>query len=199
MPVPALMVAAITPTVTYRSDDPAASHERQLLPSNSSWDPARASPMSYDAQLTGDYTFNVRAADAAGNVGAPATFAWRIGDPDTVVPTLTAQSAAANATVTGVNGTSFVLQDANGAVVPAAATYDTVARRATLDPTDPLASNTRYTASLKNTATDPSGNATPAPRGLQHGGYRRSGRDNADTRGGRNGRSRRHEYHGHVQ
>ncbi|MFE4229689.1 beta strand repeat-containing protein [Arthrobacter sp. NPDC056886] len=173
-PFPSNPSADTTPTVTYRSDDPAASHECQLLPSNSSWDPTCVSPKSYDAQLNGDYTFNVRATDAAGNVGAPATFSWRIGEPDTVAPTLTGQSPASNATevpalntvtatfsesVSGVNGTSFVLLDANGAVVPATVTYDTTARRATLDPTDPLASSTRYTASLKNTITDPAGNA----------------------------------------
>jgi methionine-rich copper-binding protein CopC len=173
-PFPSNPSADTTPTVTYRSDDPAASHECQLLPSNSAWDPTCVSPKSYDAQLNGDYTFNVRATDAAGNVGAPATFSWRIGEPDTVAPTLTGQSPASNATgvpalntvtatfseaVSGVNGTSFVLLDANGAVVPAAVTYDTAARRATLDPTDPLASSTRYTASLKNTITDPAGNA----------------------------------------
>jgi hypothetical protein len=141
-----------------------------LLPSNSSWDPACASPKSYDAQLNGNYTFNVRATDAAGNVGVPATYSWRIGDPDIVAPTLTGQSPASNATgvpsfntvtatfseaVSGVNGTSFVMQDPSGAVVPAAVSYDAVARRATLDPTDPLASSTRYTVSLKNTITDP--------------------------------------------
>ena len=173
-PFPSNPSADATPTVTYRSDDPAASHECQLLPSNGSWDPTCVSPKSYDAQLNGNYTFNVRATDAAGNVGAPATFSWRIGEPDTVAPTLTAQSPASNATgvpalntvtatfseaVSGVNGTSFVLLDANGAVVPAAVTYDSVTRRATLDPTNPLASSTRYTASLKNTITDSAGNA----------------------------------------
>ncbi|MDQ1621852.1 MAG: hypothetical protein QOH19_270 [Actinomycetota bacterium] len=173
-PFPSNPTLTNTPSLTYRSDDPAASHECQLLPSNSTWDPTCASPKSYDAQLNGDCTFNVRATDAAGNVGAPATFSWRIGTPDTVLPTMTAQSPATNAagvpalnTVTatfseaviGVNGTSFVLQDPSGAVVPAAVTYDPVARRATLDPTNPLAGSTRYTVSLKNTITDPSGNA----------------------------------------
>ncbi|WP_264353863.1 beta strand repeat-containing protein [Pseudarthrobacter sp. MM222] len=173
-PFPSNPSADTTPTVSYRSDDPGAFHECQLLPSNSSWDPVCASPKSYDAQLNGSYTFNVRATDAAGNVGTPATYSWRIGDPDTVAPTLTGQSPASNATgvpsfntvtatfseaVSGVNGTSFVMQDPSGAVVPAAVTYDTAARRATLDPTDPLASSTRYTVSVKNTITDPSGNA----------------------------------------
>ena len=173
-PFPSNPTADTTPTVSYQSDDQGASHECQLLPSNSSWDPTCVSPKSYDAQLNGNYTFNVRATDAAGNVGVPATYSWRIGDPDTVAPTLTGQSPASNATgvpsfntvtatfseaVSGVNGTSFVLQDPSGAVVPATVTYDAVARRATLDPTDPLASSTRYTASLKNTITDPSGNA----------------------------------------
>ena len=83
-----------------------------------------------------------------------------------------------------MDGTSFVLQDANGAVVPAAVTYDAVARRATLDPTDPLASSTRYTVSLKNTITDPLGQRLRRRHlGVQHGRYRRSDRDNADTRG----------------
>ncbi|MCU1564774.1 MAG: hypothetical protein JWN05_3153, partial [Arthrobacter sp.] len=173
-PFPSNPTLTNTPSLTYRSDDPAASHECQLLPSNSIWDPTCASPKSYDAQLNGDYTFNVRATDAAGNVGAPATFSWRIGTPDTVLPTMTAQTPATNATgvpalntvtatfseaVIGVDGTSFVLQDPSGAVVPAAVSYDPVARRATLDPTNPLAGSTRYTVSLKNTITDPSRNA----------------------------------------
>ena len=173
-PFPSNPTADTTPTVSYRSDEPGASHECQLLPSNSSWDPTCVSPKSYDMQLNGNYTFNVRATDTAGNVGAPATFSWRIGEPDTVAPALTAQSPAANATgvlsfntvtatfseaVNGINSASFILQDANGAVVPAAVTYDTVARKATLDPTDPLASSTRYTVSLKNTITDAANNA----------------------------------------
>jgi hypothetical protein len=172
-PRPSNPSADTTPTLNFNSAEAGASFECQLLPSNADWDNTCASPMVYDQQLTGNYTFNVRATDVAGNTGAPATFSWRIGEPDTVAPTLSAQTPTVNATnvplantitatfseaVTGVSGTSFVLTDPAGAVVPATVTYDAATRRATLDPTNPLLSSTKYTVSLKNTISDISNN-----------------------------------------
>ncbi|HET7397585.1 MAG TPA: Ig-like domain-containing protein [Intrasporangium sp.] len=170
-PFPSNPSADNTPTLNFTTEAGARS-ECQLLPSNATWS-ACVSPITYDAQLDGDYTFNTRATDAAGNVGAPATFSWRIGPPDTTPPTLTSQSPAPNATgvptlndvtvtfsenVRGVDGTSFVLDDPSGAQVPATVTYDAVTRRATLNPSATLAGSTRYTAALSNAITDSSGN-----------------------------------------
>ena len=178
-PRPSNPTADTTPTLNFGSTDLAASFECQLLPSNADWDATCASPKVYDAQLDGNYTFNVRATDPAGNVGASASYTWRIGPPDTTAPTLTAQSPAANATgvpvannvtatfseaVTGVNGSTFVLDAPDGTPVPATVSYDAATKRATLDPTASLAGGTRYTVSLTNgivdAATNPFAGAT---------------------------------------
>jgi hypothetical protein len=42
------------------------------------------SPLTYDDQPPGQYTFNVRATDTAGNVGAAATHTWTIGSTTTI-------------------------------------------------------------------------------------------------------------------
>ncbi|MFP5315870.1 MAG: Ig-like domain-containing protein, partial [Actinomycetes bacterium] len=76
-PLPSNPTADTTPTLSFTSEANAR-FECQLLPSNGIFAPC-TSPHTYDAQLNGDYTFNVRATDAAGNTGANATYAWRIG------------------------------------------------------------------------------------------------------------------------
>ncbi len=45
------------------------------------------SPLTYDAQVSGVYTFRVRAVDVAGNVGPAAVHTWRIGPVPTVAGT----------------------------------------------------------------------------------------------------------------
>jgi len=60
-----------------------------------------------------------------------------------------------------INGANFELRDGAGAVVPAAVSYSAATRTATLDPDDPLANSTSYTATLKGGAGgvgDPAGN-----------------------------------------
>jgi hypothetical protein len=167
-PLPSNPSLDTTPTLTF-SSEAGATYECQLLPSNAQWDPACASPKTYDAQLDGRYTFNVRATDVAGNTGPAATYSWRIGPPDTTAPTLSAQSPAANAVqfpllnnvtatfgeaVLGVDDTSFVLQGPGGVAVPATVTYNVNTRVATLNPTAALASDTRYTVTLADSIVD---------------------------------------------
>ncbi|HET7414295.1 MAG TPA: Ig-like domain-containing protein [Arthrobacter sp.] len=163
-----------TPTFSFSSTDPAASFGCQLLPSNTAWDNACKSPKTYDAQINGDYTFRVRATDAAGNTSLPVSYAWRIGRTDTFIPKLIHRSPVANATgvirtanttvefneqVAGVNGTSFTLKKAStGVKVSAAVSYNATTRTATLNPGATLAGNTRYTATLASTIKDKAGN-----------------------------------------
>jgi RNA polymerase sigma factor (sigma-70 family) len=55
-----------------------------------------SSPKGYQGLATGQHTFTVRATDAAGNTGAPASYSWTITPPalpDLVVSNLTASSA----------------------------------------------------------------------------------------------------------
>ena len=172
-PKPSNPSASNTPTVGFSVGETGATAECQLLPSNPDWDPC-VSPASYDAQLDGSYTFGVRATDAAGNVGSPAAYTWRIGPPDTTAPAVAAQTPLANATgvplansvtvrfsepVTGVSDASMVLDGPDGTPVPATVTYNPTTLTATLDPTESLMSSTRYTLSLSNAIQDVSGNA----------------------------------------
>ena len=172
-PLPSNPSRDANPTLSF-SSEAGASYECQLLPSNPTWDRTCSSPKTYDAQLDGRYTFNVRATDVAGNTSATATHSWRIGPPDTTAPTLTAQSPTPgtvqfpllnNITVTfgeavlGVDGTSFVLQGPDGAAVPATVTYNADTHVAKLDPVSALASDTRYTVMLADTIVDLADNA----------------------------------------
>ncbi|WP_336711208.1 Ig-like domain-containing protein [Arthrobacter sp. USHLN218] len=161
-PFPSTPTLDNTPTLNYTANE-AAQFECRLLPSNAAWDPGCTSPMTYDAQVNGTYMFGVRATDAAGNVGAEASRAVRIGPADTAAPTVSARgpasaatNVAANANVTatfsefmqGVTGTTFTLRNAAGTVIPATVTYDQATKRATLNPTANLAPSTTYTARL---------------------------------------------------
>ncbi|WP_026536020.1 Ig-like domain-containing protein, partial [Arthrobacter sp. H14] len=163
-----------TPTFRFSSTDPAASFACQLLPSNRAWDKTCASPKTYDAQINGDYTFKVRATDAAGNTSVPASYAWRIGRTDTFIPKVVSRTPGSNATgviraanttvefnerVGGINGTSFSLKKAaTGAKVSATVNYNATTRTATLNPRFTLAANTRFTASLGSAIKDKAGN-----------------------------------------
>jgi methionine-rich copper-binding protein CopC len=174
-PFPSNPSADSTPTLNFAG----ASFECQLLPSNPDWDPTCVSPKSYDAQVDGPYTFNVRATDVAGNVSAPVSRAWTIGQPDTVAPTVSGHVPATNATnvattttltatfseaVTGVNDGTVSLKTAAGAAVPITVSYDAGTRVVSLNPTATLANSTTYTATLTGGATairDAAGNALP--------------------------------------
>ena len=53
---------------------------------------ACTSPRVLSSLAPGDHTFSVRATDRAGNVGKPASVAWRYVQPDTTAPTVTLAS-----------------------------------------------------------------------------------------------------------
>ncbi|HEX2248552.1 MAG TPA: Ig-like domain-containing protein, partial [Arthrobacter sp.] len=167
-PFPSTPTLDNTPTLSYTANEAGSRFECQLLPSNAIWDPSCTSPKTYDAQVNGTYLFNVRATDAAGNVGTAATRTVRVGPADTAAPTVTARGPGASATnvaigsnvsatfsefMQGVSGTTFTLRNAAGTVIPATVTYDQATRRATLNPTSNLAPNTVYTARLTGGAT----------------------------------------------
>ena len=95
---------------------------------------------------------------AAGTVAAPVATA-----PTVTAPTVTARTpgsgstgiaAGSNVTATfssavqGVTGSSFLLKNAAGTVVPAAVTYNATTRTATLDPASSLTNDTKYTVTL---------------------------------------------------
>ncbi len=102
--------------------------------------------------------------------------------PDTTPPTVTGQlpapdaqgvAPASNASVSfseameaaSITTTTFQLRDPGGNVVPAAVSYDSGSRTATLDPQGVLADSTRYTATVRGGAggvTDRAGNRLAA-------------------------------------
>ena len=152
------------PTLNFSSTDPTASFQCGLSPSNPGPDPC-VSPLTYDAQADGNYTFTATGTDPAGNVGAPASYAWRIGQADTIAPTVTGRTPASGATgqavaskVTAtfsealaagsVSGATFTLKNAAGTTISSSVAYDTATRIATLTPTASLAFGTTYTATL---------------------------------------------------
>jgi methionine-rich copper-binding protein CopC len=117
--------------------------------------------------------------DAAGNALAAArSWTFTTARPaDTVRPTVTTWTPAANATgvdvngdltvtfsepVTGVTASSFTVRAGSGAAVPAAVGYDAATRRATLNPNASLAAGTRYTVGLTNAVRDTAGNPLTA-------------------------------------
>ncbi|SDI37819.1 Ig-like domain (group 3) [Arthrobacter subterraneus] len=109
-PLPSNPSADATPTLSFTSEAN-ANFECQLLPSNPIFAPC-TSPHTYDAQLNGDYTFNVRATDVAGNTGANATYAWRIGTttPPPPPPAGTAEQKDMN----GDGNPDIVARDSGG-------------------------------------------------------------------------------------
>ena len=60
--------------------------------------------------------------------------------------------------VTGASGSSFTLTGPGGVTVDAVFSYDPVTRVATLDPIDPLAAATTYTATVTSAVEDLAGN-----------------------------------------
>ena len=94
------------------------------------------------------------------------------GRPDTTPPTVTGTSPSAGATgvstvanvtatfseamaPTTITTSTFELRDGASTLVPAAVTYDTATRMATLNPAATLAPATSYTATVRGGATDP--------------------------------------------
>ena len=71
-----------TPTFVFSSAEAGTTFECSLTPSTETVERAPescVSPLTYDDQARGTYTFRVRATDQAGNVGAPASHTWTIG------------------------------------------------------------------------------------------------------------------------
>jgi PKD repeat protein len=140
--------------------------------------PPAASPSFTDRTATGatTYAYSVAAVDAAGGSSAQSA-AVQVTTPaaDTTGPTVlsstpsdgaTGVAVAANVTATfsealataTVNGQTFTLEDAAGAVVPASVSYDGPSTTATLNPDADLASGATYTATISG-VTDAAGNA----------------------------------------
>ncbi|MFJ5861129.1 S8 family serine peptidase [Pseudarthrobacter sp. NPDC092439] len=122
------------------------------------------------AQVAGSLAANATAGViAGGSTGTPNRLLYSPAAqaaPDAPVasaPTVTAAAPAAKATavavgtnvtatfstgVQGVGASTFVLKNAAGTAVPAAVSYNSTTRTATLDPTSGLAADTTYTATL---------------------------------------------------
>lgn len=101
-----------TPAFSF-TGEAAANLECQLLPTNATWRSC-TSPHSYDAQLNGDYTFNVRATDVAGNTGVNGTYAWRIGPAAPPPPPPAPVVAHQQKDMTGDSNTDLVARDSSG-------------------------------------------------------------------------------------
>jgi hypothetical protein len=117
-----------------------------------------ATPGSITAAAAGTPNRLLYLDPAAGTVTAPVATG-----PMVTAPTVTARTPGAGSTgiaagsnvtasfsaaVQGVTGSTFVLKNAAGTVVPAAVTYNASTRTATLDPAPSLANDTKYTATL---------------------------------------------------
>ena len=116
------------------------------------------------------YTVTLSSAitDKAGNALNTTTWTFVTGPRPTAaispVPNSTTVLVTANLTarfseaVTGVSADSFTLTGPGGAVVDAVFSYNPVTRTATLDPIDPLAAATTYTATVTSAVEDLAGN-----------------------------------------
>jgi hypothetical protein len=77
-PFPSSPSADNTPTFHFSSNETTATFECQLVPTNATYTPC-TDPKTWDAQVNGTHTFNVRATDRAGNIGTAATRTITIG------------------------------------------------------------------------------------------------------------------------
>ncbi|WP_051479200.1 VCBS repeat-containing protein [Arthrobacter sp. H5] len=107
-PFPSSPSANNTPTFNFSSEAGAA-FECQLLPSNGTFT-ACTSPKTWDAQLNGSYTFNVRATDVAGNVGAVVSRVIQIGPAAPPPP----PPAAKQKDMNGDGKTDLIGRDSSG-------------------------------------------------------------------------------------
>ncbi|WP_311764432.1 Ig-like domain-containing protein [Arthrobacter ipis] len=90
--------------------------------------------------VTGSWSFTTAA--------APTVTARTPGATGTAVAAGSNITAAFSTAVQGVSGNSFLLKNAAGTVVPAAVTYSSTTRTATLDPASTLANDAKYTVTL---------------------------------------------------
>ena len=161
-----------TPTFLFSSAEAGSDFECQLIRGGldlTGFEPC-TSPLTYDDQPDGSYTFNVRAIDAAGNIGNPAVHTWAIGTPVVapgalVAPTVTGGNASATvgwrAPTTGgaVAGYTVHAFANNGAT--ASVTVPNIAAGATSVTVPNLVNDTPYTFDV--VATNAGGSAT-SPR-----------------------------------
>lgn len=151
-----------------------------LVPGEVSYDAAinkaTFNPTS-DLSPSSEYTVTIKATDIYNNVSVPASFSFLTqAGPDTVAPSVTGRSptpaSTGNSRQANIAATFseaiqpgaliFVLRDSLGSNVPAALTYDSATRTATLDPTSLLVAESTYTATVE-AAVDLSGNPLGAP------------------------------------
>ena len=82
--------AATTATFTFTADEAPVTFQCRL--DGGAWQPC-SSPRGLDSLTLGEHLLSVRATDAAGNVGAPATRRWTVtSPPDTTAPSVTFSS-----------------------------------------------------------------------------------------------------------
>ncbi|WP_251024790.1 Ig-like domain-containing protein [Arthrobacter sp. ISL-65] len=96
--------------------------------------------------VTGSWSFTTAA--------APTVTARTPGSGGTAVAAGSNITATFSTAVQGVTGISFLLKNAAGTVVPAAVTYNSTARAATLDPAANLANDAKYTVTLTGGTAD---------------------------------------------
>jgi myo-inositol-hexaphosphate 3-phosphohydrolase len=124
---------------------------------------ACSSPKSYSGLSEGSHTFQVRATDSAGNVGAPASLTWTI---DVTAPTVTATTPTAGATdvstaitvratfsepmsaSTITASTLLLRRTSDSSPVSGTVNYDAGTRTASLAPSSTLAAGVGYTATV---------------------------------------------------
>jgi subtilisin family serine protease len=108
-----------------------------------------ATPAAITAATTGTPNRLLYLDPSAGTVTAPPTVTARTpGAGSTAVAAGSNVTATFSTAVQGVAGSSFLLKNAAGSVVPAEVIYNATTRTATLDPTSNLVSDTKYTATL---------------------------------------------------
>ena len=157
-------VRSTTASFSFSSDVSAATFECKL--DNEAFKSCTSPKSIPDVGILveGAHTFEVRAIDKAGNVDpTPANRRWTVDTTapttSTVLPKEQAQNVSPGTTVEAtfseamnpdtINTSTFILTK-QGSSTPAAATigYDSITRKATLDPSSDLASNTTYTATI---------------------------------------------------
>ncbi|WP_395399172.1 Ig-like domain-containing protein [Arthrobacter sp. UC242_113] len=94
--------------------------------------------------VTGSWTFTTAA--------APTVTARTPGSNGTAVAAGSNISATFSTAVQGITGSSFLLKNTAGTLVPATVTYNSTTRTATLDPTASLANDAKYTVTLTGEA-----------------------------------------------
>jgi hypothetical protein len=175
-----------TPTFVFSSTETGSTFECSLTPASETAERAAEpclSPLTYDDQAPGTYTFRVRAIDQAGNVGNPASYTWAIASttPATTAPTApvvgTATAGDASATVSwsapSSNGgsaiTGYQVQAYNAATNAAVGTVRTAASTATSLNVTGLSNGTSYKFTVRavnatgtSPESAPSNTVTPA-------------------------------------